>query len=62
VQRLASDPALATRLAAAARSLALGEYTREICARRFSALYTRLTGIDPARLGAAALEEVKIGK
>lgn len=63
VRRLAGDPALAARLAAAARALALREFTREVCARRFSAMYTRLTGFAPAAAsGVAALEKVEIGE
>lgn len=47
IRRLIADPGLAARLGIAARELALQEFTREICARRFSELYARLT-VQPA--------------
>lgn len=62
IRRLVADPALAARLAAAARALALRDYTRATCARRFAALYTLLTGIEPPESAAAALEEVEVGE
>lgn len=46
--RLVADPALAARLGKAARELALQEFTRETCARRFSELYARLMA-QPAK-------------
>jgi len=49
VRRLAGDPELAMRLGRAARVLALQEFTRDVCAGRFSAVYARLTVQAPAR-------------
>lgn len=49
IQRLVGDPELAMRLTRAARELALQEFTREICARRFAGLYTRLAAQAPVR-------------
>lgn len=60
VRRLVADPDLAARLSASARTLALRDYTRAVCARRFSALYGRLLGSEPPDSAAAALEEVEI--
>ena len=62
IRRLAGDAVLAARLSKAARELARREYTRETCARRFSALYARLTGIAPQGSGAGTLEEVEVSE
>lgn len=49
VRRLAGEPELAQRLGRAARALALQEFTRGICAGRFSSVYARLSAQPPAR-------------
>jgi glycosyltransferase involved in cell wall biosynthesis len=49
IRRLVANPALAARLGSAARELALQEFTRETCARRFSKLYARLAAQPSAR-------------
>jgi len=46
VRRLATDRALGDRLAGAARALAESEFTREVCARRFSEIYGRLVSAN----------------
>lgn len=49
IRRLITDPPLAARLGAAARELALQEFTQEMCVRRFSELYARLMVQPTAR-------------
>jgi glycosyltransferase involved in cell wall biosynthesis len=49
IRRLVADPGLAASLGRAARKLALQEFTRETCARRFSELYARLVAQSAVR-------------
>ncbi len=51
IRRLAGDTALAERLASHGRRLALSEFTREISAKKFSDLYSRVSGVVPLAAG-----------
>jgi glycosyltransferase involved in cell wall biosynthesis len=59
IRRLARDTALAERLASHGRRLALTEFTREISAKKFSDLYSRVSGVVPLAAGTESTKHAR---